>query len=113
MISELLSFYDDNLLQNSSFNSGNLNILETQNSLQQTTQLQQDDYYNRRSCIRGNILQDTNMASRSFVFASTNFLFNQCKPSSNGNTNENISEFRFDSPFNSTPIDYSMDPLPS
>ncbi|CAA2963833.1 ETHYLENE INSENSITIVE 3-like 1 [Olea europaea subsp. europaea] len=117
MISELLSSYDDNLLQNSSFNSGNLNILETQNSLQQTTQLQQDDYYNRQGVVSGGgNFQDTSRASSNSVFPSTNFQFNQCKPSynstSNGNTNENMSDFRFDSPFNLTPIDYSMDPQP-
>ncbi|XP_022885070.1 protein ETHYLENE INSENSITIVE 3-like [Olea europaea var. sylvestris] len=105
MISELLSFYDNNLQQSSSFDTGNLNILETQNSQQQATQLQQDDYF----------ITQTSMPSNNSVFPSTEFQFDQCKPSYdspfNGNTNENISDFRFCPPFNFTQVDYSMDPL--
>ncbi|KAL2461062.1 Protein ETHYLENE INSENSITIVE 3 [Abeliophyllum distichum] len=116
MISELLSFYDNNLQQNSSFDSGDLNILETQNSQQQTTQLQQDDYFIRQGVVsEGSMFQETSIPSSNSVFPSTEFQYNQCKSTynstSNGNTNENISDFKFGSPFDLTPVDYSMDPL--
>ncbi|KAK6143267.1 hypothetical protein DH2020_023615 [Rehmannia glutinosa] len=99
LISELMSFYDSSLQHNNStFHSRNFNLLEGQ---QPATQLHQDDEFFNNS---------------SSVFSSTEFQYDECKSSYNSTfTNNvgdnNIADFRFGSPLNFTPVNYSIDPM--
>lgn len=113
MISELMSFYDNNFQPNGNFNSVNLNVIEDHN-----LQLQlDDDFFKQGPPVGGGTFQETNnippITQTGFPSAETQY--GQCKfqyePPFNGNTSD-AGEFRFGSPFNLATVDYSMDQLP-
>ncbi|KAL8555211.1 hypothetical protein ACS0TY_003136 [Phlomoides rotata] len=101
-ISELMSFYDSDLRHNSTFQCT-------------ATQLQQDEGFFKQGAVSEAIFQETSALLSSSVFPSTEFDYDQCKssynPSFTNNVMENMSDFRFGSPFNFTPVDYSIDPM--
>nr|GMC97505.1 ETHYLENE INSENSITIVE 3-like 1 protein [Ipomoea batatas] len=111
-ISELFSFYDNNLQQNGGFNSGNLNGVEDhQNLLQHTAQLQVDDYF---SPAGGGMFQpQANTPVTHSVLPSTETQYDQSKSQFESAFNRNssdIDDFKFGSSCNLA--DYSMDQLP-
>nr|APA19302.1 EIL1 [Ipomoea batatas] len=111
-ISELFSFYDNNLQQNGGFNSGNLNGVEDhQNLLQHTAQLQVDDYF---STAGGGMFQpQANTPVTHSVLPSTEAQYDQSKSQYESAFNRNssdIDDFKFGSSCNLA--DYSMDQLP-
>ncbi|THF98033.1 hypothetical protein TEA_022755 [Camellia sinensis var. sinensis] len=94
MISDLFSFYDTNLLQTKSLNSGSLDVIEDQTPQQQKFLLQLDDNFYGQ----GVIMEETNMPLNHSVFPSSEFQFDQCKAyasSFDTNGNDNIADFRF------------------
>lgn len=108
MISELMSFYDNNFQQNgNNFNSVNLNAVEDHNLLQLD-----DDFFKPGAPVGGGpTFQDTNMP---MIQSETQY--GQCKfqyeSPFNGNATD-PGEFRFGSPFNlAGAVDYPMDQLP-
>ncbi|KAK7851606.1 protein ethylene insensitive 3 [Quercus suber] len=117
MISELMSFYDTNLQRGKSLCPGNVNDTNLQQQQQQQKfQLQMDDgYYSQGVVMGGNVCEDTSMPMQHGVFPTTEVQFGQCKPFDppfDSNPNDNLTEFRFSSPFNLAPIDYTVDSLP-
>nr|GMD01335.1 ETHYLENE INSENSITIVE 3-like 1 protein [Ipomoea batatas] len=111
-ISELFSFYDNNLQQNGGFNSANLNGVEDhQNLLQHTAQLQVDDYF---STAGGGMFQpQANTPVTHSVLPSTETQYDQSKSQYESAFNRNssdIDDFKFGSSCNLA--DYSMDQLP-
>lgn len=111
MISDLFSFYDTNLQQTKSLNSGSLNVIEDQTPQQQKFQLQLDDNFYGP----GVIMEETNMPLNHSVFPSTEFQFDQCKAYASPfdtNGNDNMADFRFGSPMNLGSVDYPIDPMP-
>ncbi|KAK9283188.1 hypothetical protein L1049_011424 [Liquidambar formosana] len=115
MISDLMSFYDNNRHRNKSLNPGNLNVVEDQNQQQQKFPLQLDDNFYGQGVMMGNISEETNMPISHPVFSSSEIQFDQCKAFDSPfdtNSNDNIADFRFGSPFNLAPVGYTVDPLP-
>ncbi|KAI3445204.1 hypothetical protein Pfo_001869 [Paulownia fortunei] len=115
MITELMSFYDNNLQDNNSFDSGHFNLVD-QNPQQPAIQLQQDGNFFKQGVVSGpNTFQETSVPLSSSAFLSTEFQYDQCKfsynSSYNGDAGENTADFKFGSPLNFTPVDYSFDPL--
>ncbi|MFX6532711.1 hypothetical protein ABTG41_00265, partial [Acinetobacter baumannii] len=112
MISELMSFYDSNIQQNSSFDSGNFSI--GQNPQKPAAICQQDDGYFKQGTATGsNSFQEAHVPLTNSVFPSTEFQFEQSNNSLfHGNMGENTADFQFSSPFDFTPVDYSIDALP-
>ncbi|XP_009595535.1 ETHYLENE INSENSITIVE 3-like 1 protein [Nicotiana tomentosiformis] len=112
MISDLFTFYDNNLQQNSSICSGNSKILTNQNMQQnQTVELPMDDNFNL-----GHLeaeAQETSMTMNS-AYPLTDFQYDQRKLPFDtpfaGNLND-ITDYRFGSPFNMGGSDYSIDQL--
>lgn len=116
MISELMSFYDNNIHQNKILNSENLNIHGDHNMQQQKFQLD-DNFFGQGGVMGGNIPEETNMPSvplHQSVFPSNDFQFGQCKAYDvfDANPNENPLDFQYGPPFNFGTADYSVDPLP-
>ncbi|GMN59261.1 hypothetical protein TIFTF001_028368 [Ficus carica] len=119
MISELMSFYDNNAQQrNKNMNLGTLNAMENHNppAPQQKYQFQMDDgLFSQGVVMGGNIPEQANMSSQNAVFPSTEVQFDPCKafesPFEN-NPNDNIADLRFSSPFNMPPVDFAVDSLP-
>lgn len=119
MISELMSFYDNNAQQrNKNMNPGTLNATENHNppAPQQKYQFQMDDsLFGQGVVMGGNIPEQANMSSQNAVFPSTEVQFDPCKafesPFEN-NPNDNIVDLRFSSPFNMPPVDFAVDSLP-
>ena len=118
MISELMSFYDTNLQRGKSLCPGNVNDtnLQQQQQQQQKFQHQMDDgYYSQGVVMGGSMCEDTSMPMQHGVFPTTEVQFGPCKPFDppfDSNPNDNLTEFRFSSPFNLAPIDYTVDSLP-
>ncbi|XP_060218257.1 ETHYLENE INSENSITIVE 3-like 1 protein [Lycium barbarum] len=114
MISDLITFYDSNFQQNgSSICSGNSEILVNQNmQQQQAVELPMDDNFNLVGPME-TAAQETSMPLNS-AYRSTEFQYDQCKLPFDapfaGNLND-ITDYRFGSPFNLGGSDYSMDQL--
>ena len=117
MISELLSFYDTNMPQQSkNLNSRNFNATENHVPSQQNYQFPMDDsFFGQGVVIGGNMSEQTNMSSQQVAFPSSEAQFDQCKAYDssfdNNPTDNNIADLRFSSPFNLAPVEY-MDSLP-
>ncbi|MCD7447011.1 Protein ETHYLENE INSENSITIVE 3 [Datura stramonium] len=112
MISDLITFYDNNFQQNGSICSGNSEILINQNlQQQQTVELPMDDNFNLG--LMETAAQETSMPMNS-AYRSTEFQFDQCKLSFDapfaGNIND-ITDYRFGSPFNLGGSDFAMEQL--
>ncbi|KAK4339474.1 hypothetical protein RND71_040936 [Anisodus tanguticus] len=114
MISDLITFYDNNFQQNgSSICSGNSEIPVNQNlqQQQQTVELPMDDNFNLGHMETA--AQETSMPVNS-AYRSTEFQYDQCKLPFDapfaGNLND-ITDYRFGSPFNLGGSDYAMDQL--
>ncbi|KAK4379121.1 hypothetical protein RND71_000983 [Anisodus tanguticus] len=114
MISDLITFYDNNFQQNGrSICSGNSEILVNQNlqQQQQTVELPMDDNFNLGHMETA--AQETSMPVNS-AYRSTEFQYDQCKLPFDalfaGNLNDNT-DYRFGAPFNLGGSDYSMDQL--
>ncbi|GAV89761.1 EIN3 domain-containing protein [Cephalotus follicularis] len=106
MISELMSFYDTNLQQGKSLDSGNLNVIEDQHQQQQQKfQFQLDDGFYDPGVLMGGNISETNMPITHSVFPSSEIQFDTSLRSC-------ITDIRFGSPFNMASVDYTMDPLP-
>ncbi|KAG8391061.1 hypothetical protein BUALT_Bualt01G0148700 [Buddleja alternifolia] len=120
MINELMSFYDNTLQDNNSFDSGDFNINLVGENPQQQQMIQIDDnLFKQQGAVAGSRpFQETcSVAFGSSGFPSTEkFQYDECKSSSSfsGNVGDNnIADFTFGSPLhNFTPLDYSIDPLP-
>ncbi|XP_051135568.1 ETHYLENE INSENSITIVE 3-like 1 protein [Andrographis paniculata] len=99
MINELMAFYDNNVQDN---NAVNFDSLVGQNP---TMQLQQDNFL----ATAPNTFQENRipMSSNNSAFPVADFQYDQC------NNGDSIADFRFNSPFNFTPMDdySSFDPL--
>ncbi|CAN4111341.1 unnamed protein product [Withania somnifera] len=112
MISDLITSYDNNFQKNSSICSGNSEILVNQNmQQQQTVELPMDDTFNLAHMETA--AQETSMPLNS-AYRATGFQYDQCKlpvdaPFS-GNLND-ITDYRFGSPFNLGVTDFSMELL--
>ncbi|KAL9388289.1 hypothetical protein Peur_016894 [Populus x canadensis] len=92
----------------------NANIIGGQNQQQQQKfQFQLDDsFYGQGAMVGNNITEATSMPVNNPVFSSTENQFDHCKAFDSAfdtNANDNITDFRFGSPFPSPPVDYSMD----
>jgi ethylene-insensitive protein 3 len=92
----------------------NANIIGGQNQQQQQKfQFQLDDsFYGQGAMVGNNITEATSMPVNNPVFSSTENQFDHCKAFDSAfdtNVNDNITDFRFGSPFPSPPVDYSMD----
>ncbi|KAL0464220.1 UNVERIFIED_CONTAM: protein ETHYLENE INSENSITIVE 3 [Sesamum latifolium] len=114
MIAELMSFYDNNLQDSSSSDSGHFDILVDQNPQPPTVQLQQDDNFFKQGSVSGtSTCQETTVPLTNSAFPSTEFQYDQaCETSSyTSDLGEHIADFRIGSPFNFAPLDYSIDPL--
>ncbi|KAK4410861.1 hypothetical protein Sango_0159100 [Sesamum angolense] len=113
MIAELMSFYDNNLQDSSSSDSGHFDILVDQNPQPPTVQLQQDDNFFKQGSSETSTCQETTVPLSNSAFPSTEFQYDQaCETSSyTGDLGEHIADFRLGSPFNFAPLDYSIDPL--
>ncbi|PON86760.1 Ethylene-insensitive protein [Trema orientale] len=118
MISELMSFYDTNMPQQSknSKNSGNFNATENHVPSQQNYQFQMEDsFFGQGVVMGGNTSEQTNMASQQVTFPASEVQFDQCKAfdsSFDNNSTDNIADLRFSSPFHLAPVEYAMDSLP-
>ncbi|KAK3011669.1 hypothetical protein RJ639_010682 [Escallonia herrerae] len=114
MISDLMSFYDSNLQQAKSVNTGNL--VGAQNMPQQKLQLPMgDSLYGEGSIMGADMAEEINAPSNNSVFSSTDFQFEQCKAYDSAfdvNPSEITMDFRFGPPFNLGSGHYSMEPLP-
>ncbi|KAF8398101.1 hypothetical protein HHK36_017027 [Tetracentron sinense] len=110
-ISELLSFYDSNLLRNKSSNPGNVAAIEEQNHPQEKIQLQLDENFYDHGVVMGrNICEETNTPAVHPMFLREEIQFDQCKvfdPPFETSPNDNATDFRFGSPFNLASIDYA------
>lgn len=109
MISDLLSFYDSNLQQDKPLNSGNLDMPDDHNQQQQLPkfQLQVDDNLYSQAAMVGNTMPIQQHAD----FSSNKHPFDEYKAAFDTPfgmyPNDNISDFRFGSPFNLASIDYA------
>ncbi|KAJ4720451.1 Protein ETHYLENE INSENSITIVE 3 [Melia azedarach] len=118
MISDLMSFYDTNNKHNKGMNPGSLNVMEDQNQPQeqQKFQLQLDEsFYNQGGMMGGNMPCQTNMQINNSVFSSAEIRFDQCKAFESPfdtSPGDNMSDFKFNSPFNMASVDYALDPIP-
>lgn len=117
MISELMSFYDNNVQQNQNLNlnSGNLNILGDHNLQQQKFQLD-DNFFGQGNLLGDNMSQGPSMPVNQPMYPSTDFQFGQCKtydPVFDANSSGNPLDFQYGSPFNLGTADYTSDPLSS
>lgn len=112
MISELMSMYDNNQGSND-FDSENFNIPTGQNPQQSA---QDGDFFNQGALPQVGTFQETSVPMSNAAFLPTGFQYDQCRSSFNssynGDMGENFADFRLDSPFNFTPGDFSVDPLP-
>ncbi|KAL1828262.1 hypothetical protein ACET3Z_006674 [Daucus carota] len=103
MISELMSFYDNNIHQNQNqnlnMNSGNLNILGDHNMQQQKFQLD-DNFFGQGIVMGDNISQGTSIPLNQPVYPSTDFQFGQCK----------AYDSVFDANSNGNPLDFQTVP---
>ncbi|KAK6804744.1 hypothetical protein RDI58_002528 [Solanum bulbocastanum] len=109
IISDLITSYDNNFQQNGSICSGISEILVNQNlQQQQTVELPMDGNFNLGHMETS--AQETNMPAH----PSTEFQYDQCKMSFDapfgGNIND-ITDYRFGSPFNLGGSDYAMEQL--
>lgn len=127
MISDLMSFYDTNLQRDKNLTPGNVSVTGGQNQ-QQQLQLQQqqqqkfqfqldDNFFGQGGVMMGgnNLTEEANLPMNNTVFPSTEIQFDQCKAFDSPfdtNPTDNLTDFRFGSPFNLASVDYSMDPLP-
>lgn len=136
MITELMSFYENNRQNDNSFNSGHFNIRVDQNPQQQEIQLQGDGGLFKQGAVSGpvpqlpqqqeiQLQQNGNFFEQGAVsgpnpfqetcnsiFPSTEFQFDQLKPSYySGDVGKSIAEFGLGSPFDFAQADYSIDPL--
>ncbi|KAL0397364.1 UNVERIFIED_CONTAM: protein ETHYLENE INSENSITIVE 3 [Sesamum calycinum] len=113
MIAELMSFYDNNLQDSSSSDSGHFDILVDQNPQPPTVQHQQDDNFFKQGSSETTTCQETTVPLSNSAFPSSEFQYDQaCETSSyTGDLGEHIADFRLGSPFNFAPLDYSIDPL--
>ncbi|KAL0557113.1 hypothetical protein IC582_005631 [Cucumis melo] len=109
MISDLLSFYDSNLQQDKHLNSGNLDMQDDHNQQQQLPkfQLQVDDNLYCQATMVGNTMPIQQHPD----FSSNKHPFDEYKAAFDSPfgmyPNDNISDFRFGSPFNLASIDYA------
>ncbi|KAK4739016.1 hypothetical protein R3W88_002713 [Solanum pinnatisectum] len=109
IISDLITSYDNNFQQNGSICSGISEILVNQNlQQQQTVELPMDGNFNLGHMETS--AQETSMPA----YRSTEFQYDQCKMSFDapfgGNIND-ITDYRFGSPFNLGGSDYAMEQL--
>ncbi|KAH0782847.1 hypothetical protein KY290_002445 [Solanum tuberosum] len=109
IISDLITSYDNNFQQNDSICSGISEILVNQNlQQQQTVELPMDGNFNLGHMETS--AQETSMPA----YRSTEFQYDQCKMSFDapfgGNIND-ITDYRFGSPFNLGGSDYAMEQL--
>lgn len=113
MISELMSMYDNNLQGNNGFDSEHFNVLMGQNP-QQSAQC--GDFFKQGALSQVGTFQEASVPLSNATFLPTEFQYDQCRSSFNssynGDVGENFADFRLDSPFNFTPGDFSVDPLP-
>jgi ethylene-insensitive protein 3 len=117
MISELMSFYDNNVLDNNTFDTGHFNTLDGQNHQPPTVQIQQVDNFFKQGSVSGLCtFQETGISLSNSTFPPAEFQYDQCNPSynsfCNGDVCPSLADYGLDSPFNFTPVDYSIDPLP-
>lgn len=112
MISDLLSFYDSNLQQDKPLSSGNVDIRDDHNQQQQLPkfQLQVDDNLYCQAAMVGNSIPIQQQQQPDF--SSTKLPFDEYKAAAFDSPfgmypNDNISDFRFGSPFNMASIDYA------
>lgn len=117
MISELMSMYDNNLQGNNCFDSEPFNILMGQHPQQSAIQPEQGgDFFKQGALSQVGTLQETSVPLSNSTFLTAEFQYDQCRSSYNssynGDAGENFADFRLDSPFNFTPGDFSVDPLP-
>ncbi|PON59719.1 Ethylene-insensitive protein [Parasponia andersonii] len=117
MISELMSFYDTNMPQQSkNSNSGNFNATENHVPSQQNYHFQMgDNFFGQGVVMGGNTSEQTNVALQQVTFPAPEVQFDQCKAfdsSFDNNSTDNIADLRFSSPFNLAPGEYATDSLP-
>lgn len=118
ILSELMSFYDGNLHHGRTFPCGNLHNVQGQVQHHPASKFQQDDdfFKHKQGAESVEIFQETSPLSSSSIFPSTESEYDQYKSYNTtfaNNVGENNSDFRFGSPLNFTPADYSIDPLMS
>lgn len=111
MINDLMSFYDTNLHLNKGPNPGNMGMMQDQNTSQARIPFE-DNFFNQRVVMGGpNIFEESNAPLNHNMFGGDEAQFDQCKafdPMMESNPTSDItSEFRFGSPFNLSPADYS------
>lgn len=127
MISDLLSFYDSNQQQDKNFNPGNVEARDDHNQQLPKFQLQVEENLYCQGAMAGNSMpmqhpgfsSTKSMAGNSMPmqqqpdFSSTKVPFDEYKAFDSPfgmYPSENISDFRFGSPFNLASIDYAVDP---
>ncbi|KAK9154473.1 hypothetical protein Sjap_001953 [Stephania japonica] len=109
MIGDLMSYYDSNLQRNNNKGShaGNLTMTDDSNSAQQKVQF--DDFFNQGVGMGGNLFEETNLAANNQpMFGREEIHFDQ-NNQLQGTTNPSdiTADYRFGSPFNMTPIDFT------
>lgn len=112
MITDLMSFYDTNLQGPKSLNHGSINnVIENHNQQQQKLQIQMEGaFYGQGVIMGGNMSEDGNIPVNNPVFPSPEPQFDQCKAYES--PFDNITDFRFGSPFNLSSVDYTADSIP-
>ncbi|KAF5189105.1 Ethylene insensitive [Thalictrum thalictroides] len=112
LISDLMSFYDTNLQCNRGSNPGNLGVNRDQSSEQPKVQF--NSFYSHGVVMGNSIFEENNAPMNQNMFNRDDTLFDQCKgfdPLVEA-PNDITAEFRYESPFNLSSVDYAAEALP-
>ncbi|XP_044479730.1 protein ETHYLENE INSENSITIVE 3-like [Mangifera indica] len=114
LITELMSIYDNDIQGNRNITPiKNTAMAESQNSLQQKVQHQQDDYFHgQAAALDGNLFEGSNMTDKHQMFPLEEGQFDRFKMTSSPfetNHNNNSFPLMFGSPFDLGSFDYKED----
>ncbi|XP_058107614.1 protein ETHYLENE-INSENSITIVE 3-like 1a [Magnolia sinica] len=114
-ISDLMSFYDNNLQPNKISSHATINLVEDQNPLQPPRIQIDDNMFGQGSGMGSSIFEESNSPMNNPLLVRDDIQFDQCRifdQPFDTHPNEINSDFRFGSPFNNMPAMDFADPTP-